>query len=129
MLGHQNLTQALHFHYKEEKTMEYSIDRKRRTITLVEKNNVIVLPILKFDEIANNTAKELYFREDVINAISERVKSGLLPKWAKKNNAYIDAVNEKYAEYRWIEGDSPESMNWIECLNQAFDETDYETFR
>ena len=72
--------------------------------------------------------KEIYYKEDVKNGINDRIESGELPSSSSENIEYINALTEEYFQNRKeAEGDS-EGGSWLDCLNAAFNDIDYNNF-
>lgn len=72
--------------------------------------------------------KEIYYKEDIKNGINDRIASRELPSEASVNIDYIDALTEEYFQNRKeAEGDS-EGGSWLDCLNAAFNDIDYNNF-
>ena len=74
--------------------------------------------------------REVYYRQDVMYEIKDEVEKGYLPETALENTAYIERVLEKYTENRERdEGlSSDEVRGWDICLENAFDNVDYEDY-
>lgn len=72
--------------------------------------------------------KEIYYKEDVKNGINDHIASGELPSEASENENYINALTSLYFKNRKkAEGDS-EGGSWLDCLNAAFNDIDYNNF-
>lgn len=90
----------------------------------------ITLPRTLLESVIKEINVELYYKEDVLNEISDKIEDGDLPKEAYDNKEYTQAVLEKYTKNR--EDDeglsSDDILGWDICLSNAFDEVSYDWY-
>ena len=101
--------------YKLKENPETTLD-VILTSTTDNKLTTITVPMQLIAEINGEIDKRIYYREDVLRFLRNKIASGDIPETVLSDESCITALIDAYAEYRNdAEGDT-EGMNWYECL-------------
>lgn len=105
--------------YKLKENPETTLD-VILTSTTDNKLTTITVPMQLIAEINGEIDKRIYYREDVLRFLRNKIASGDIPETVLSDESCIAALIDAYAEYRNnAEGDT-EGMNWYECLFAAY---------
>lgn len=72
--------------------------------------------------------KEVYFREDVVNALETRIEYGELDESVLDNQGYINDLLDTYADLRNKYDGDADGLDWQECLDEAFERVPLEDY-
>ena len=105
--------------YKLKENPETTLD-VILTSTTDNKLTTITVPMQLIAEINGEIDKRIYYREDVLRFLRNKIASSDIPETVLSDESCIAALVDAYAEYRNdAEGDT-EGMNWYECLFAAY---------
>lgn len=105
--------------YKLKENPETTLD-VILTSTTDNKLTTITVPMQLIAEINGEIDKRIYYREDVLRFLQNKIASGDIPETVLSDESCIATLIDAYAEYRNnAEGDT-EGMNWYECLFAAY---------
>jgi hypothetical protein len=105
--------------YKLKENPETTLD-VILTSTTDNKLTTITVPMQLIAEINGEIDKRIYYREDVLRFLQNKIVSGDIPETVLSDESCIATLIDAYAEYRNnAEGDT-EGMNWYECLFAAY---------
>ena len=101
--------------YKLKENPETTLD-VILTSTTDNKLTTITVPMQLIAKINGEIDKRIYYREDVLRFLRNKIASGDIPETVLSDESCIAALIDAYAKYRNdAEGDT-EGMNWYECL-------------
>lgn len=105
--------------YKLKENPETTLD-VILTSTTDNKLTTITVPMQLIAEINGEIDKRIYYREDVLRFLRNKIASGDIPETVLSDESCIAALIDAYAEYRNDAEGNTEGMNWYECLFAAY---------
>ena len=111
---------------KKEK-MTFKVDPEKKKIIVSDGDQTVVLTPDDINTLSNEVNETFYFRDDVINAIKDKIEAWELPEEALDNEKYIQSVLSHYASLR--NDNEGEGIHWSAFLEEAFKENDYNDFQ
>ena len=106
--------------------MKTTLNKEYGTVTIEKGGEAITLTFGEIQDVSGMIDEEVYFREDVMNEIKERVESGFLDAGAADDKEMIDAVTARYAQLRRRNDGDADGMTWRGCLETAMEEMEEE---
>lgn len=105
--------------YKLKENPETTLD-VILTSTTDNKLTTITVPMQLIAEINGEIDKRIYYREDVLRFLRNKIANGDIPETVLSDESCIAALIDAYAEYRNDAEGNTEGMNWYECLFAAY---------